>query len=312
MGRNGLPQGRAELREAGIPAYIFPESAARGLSALNRYREWVERPHRTPGAAAIPPARVRAIIDDALNRGEPMLSQDAALELFESYGICVARAAVAADAATAVAHASSLGYPVVLKLLSPDITHKTEVGGVRLHLGGEAEVRDAFARIVTEARKRRPDARIEGVLVQAMHAGGVETIVGASREPGFGPLIMFGLGGVMVEAMGDVTFCVAPMSEYDAAAMPNSIKGRQLLNGFRGSPPVNHASISNAILAVGQIMMDLPEISDLDINPLRVDPSGAIALDARVNLYVGRPLTTIPPNPDRKFQPEIHLVHTSQ
>ncbi len=284
MGLNGLPQGRAELGPAGIPAYIFPESAARGLSALNRYAEWLAREHVEPPAPVPPPTAAVMIMDRAQSEGRMSLDQDEALALLAAYDVPIAAARIAADRDDAVAAAEAMGYPVVLKLVSPDISHKTEVGGVKVNLQDAAAVRDAYDAVMEQAGAARPDARLEGVLLQKMHTGGVETIVGGSRDPGFGALVMFGLGGVFVEAMQDVAFRVAPLTPPDATDLVGAIRGQTLLNGFRGQAAVDRAAIERVIMEVSRLCVDFPVIAELDINPLLVTSDGAIALDARVSL----------------------------
>jgi acetyltransferase len=284
MGRNGLPQGRAELREAGIPAYIFPESAARGMSALNRYREWTARPEPPPYALEPVPAAAAQLIENAKRDGRTALTQSECLDLLVHYGIRTAFTIAAGSACAAIQAAGKIGYPVVLKLASPDITHKTEAHGVRINLENHAAVESAWDDIMKSGGLAFPEARLDGVIVQKMHTGGVETIVGASRDPAFGALVMFGLGGVFVEAIKDVAFRVAPVSEADASDMMNAIQAHCMLDGFRTTPRADRVSINRAIRAISRIMLSHPEIQELDINPLLAGPAEAVALDARISL----------------------------
>ena len=218
MGREGLPHGRAELQRAHIPTYIFPESAARALAALNRHAEWAARV-RLPATLLdrIDRDAARAIVDGVRQDGREHFTQAESLALLGAYGIPTVRSEAAACADEAVRIADEIGYPVVLKILSPDIVHKTEVGGVRVGVSSADEVRSAFAAMLARARATQPTARLLGVLVQATVMGGCEVIAGMTRDPSFGPLVMFGLGGIFVEAMHDVVFRIAPLDDATAA-----------------------------------------------------------------------------------------------
>ena len=283
MGKEGLPQGRAELHEAGIPAYIFPESAARALGALARQSEWVARPPSLPERLPADRARATAIIERARGEGREKLSELEALELIAAYGIPVAEARIARDEDDGVRIARELGYPLVLKVVSPDVTHKTDVGGVRLGIANEAELREAYRDLLALVR-RADGVRIDGVLVQRMAGGGTETIMGLSREPLFGPLVMFGLGGIFVEALHDVVFRVAPLSALDARDMLASIRGRAVLDGLRGKPPPDRSALERTLCLIAQLADDLPTIEEMDINPLLALPDSVLAIDARVRL----------------------------
>jgi acyl-CoA synthetase (NDP forming) len=182
--------------------------------------------------------------------------------------------------------AQQIGFPVALKLASPDILHKTEVGGVMLNLPDADSVRAAYQAIVTRARAAHPNADIRGVQVQQMVTGGQEVIVGMKRDPAFGPLVMFGLGGVYVEALADVSFRLAPLSRQDAEEMIREVRSAKLLEGLRGAPPADRSALVDAIVRVGQLAADCPEITELDVNPLMVLPAGqgALAADVRIIL----------------------------
>jgi acetyltransferase len=282
MGRQGLPEGRAELHEVGIPAFIFPESAARALSALCRYREWRDRPEPPPEDPGVDQARVRDLLARAQANGESRLDELAALAVLEAYGIRTAGATLATTADEAVALADRIGYPVVLKIVAPAIVHKTDVGGVQTGIGNADEARTAFGQIMTSARRARPDATVSGILVQRMVRGGRELIVGVVRDPSVGPLVMFGLGGVLVEALGDVVFRLAPIHRRDAGDMIRGIRGVRLLDAIRGAPPANLVALEDVLLRVSRLAIDFPAIRELDINPLLAFDDGAVAVDARV------------------------------
>ena len=284
MGYRGLPQGKATLHEAGIPAYIFPESAARALAAMCRWREWCERPGSPVETLPVDTGRARRVVDAAAAAGQRRLAEDEALELLAAYGIGIARGELATTAEQAVAHAERMGYPVVLKIVAPSIIHKTEVGGVRVNLGEESEVRRAFEQIVQGARSAQPGAIITGVLVQPMVQNGRELIVGMTRDPVFGPLVMFGLGGILVEILRDVSFRIAPFGRGEARRMMGEIRGARLLDAVRGAPAADRGALEDVLLRVSRLAIDYPEITELDVNPLMAMPSGAVAADARVML----------------------------
>ncbi len=192
------------------------------------------------------------------------------------------RLATTTDEAAALAH--EIGFPVVLKLASPDILHKTDVGGVLVNVQDEAAAHAGFETILARARAAQPAARLTGVQVQQMITGGQEVIVGVKRDPTFGPLLMFGLGGVYVEALADVSFRLAPLTERDAWEMLEEVRSARLLAGVRGLPAADRAALVRAIVRVGQLAADNPEIAELDLNPLLVLPEGqgVVAVDARI------------------------------
>jgi acetyl coenzyme A synthetase (ADP forming)-like protein len=290
MGREGLPQGRADLQAVGIPAYVFPESAARVLSALNRQVERSNHPaRRTPELDRVDTARARATLAKAREEQRDTLSQLEALSLLEAYGIPVVPTRLAATERDAIAAANEIGYPVVLKISSADIQHKTEVRGVRVGIGSEAALRTAMTEMLSDAKRLAPTARIDGVVVQRSAETGRELIMGMSREGRFGPLIMLGIGGVFVEAMQDVVFRLAPISDSDAREMAEGLRGARLLGAFRGMPPVDQAALDSALLRLSRLSVDFPEIAELDVNPLIARPTGVIALDARIRLENSTP-----------------------
>lgn len=288
MGREGLPQGRRELQEAGVPAYIFPESAARSLGALVRHAGRVARPPRAvPAAAAlgVDGARVRAIVDATRARGETKLTELDALSVVEAYGVPTVGARLARSAAEAADIVDSMGGgPAVLKVVSPQVVHKTDVGGVRPGVVGRDAARDAFASIVANVGAAVPDARIEGVLVQRQVDGARELIVGITRAPGFGPLVMVGLGGLLVEVLRDVSFRLAPIDWQEAADMLASLRGARLLDALRGMPAVDRQRVADVLVRVARLGADFPEIAELDVNPLLLSADGGLAVDARVLL----------------------------
>jgi acyl-CoA synthetase (NDP forming) len=284
MGREGLPQGRAELKEVGVPAYIFPESAARALAAMARYRRWRERPEGTICAFAVDSPAVARILAGARDAGGGYLPPEDVRAVLRAYGIPVVGSRLAASADEAVAAADAVGYPVVMKIVSADVLHKTDVGGVALGLRTPGEVRHAHEAMLASVRSALPNAAIDGVLVEQHVPGGRETIIGMTLDPAFGPVLMFGLGGIYVEALGDVVFRVQPVSDVDAHEMVGAIRGVKLLDGIRGEPPADRALLAEVIQRVSQLVGDHPDIVEMDINPFVAFEHGGIALDARIRV----------------------------
>jgi acetate---CoA ligase (ADP-forming) len=284
MGREGLPEGKAELHRAGIPAYIFPESAARALGALRRLREWRARPEAVRKPFDVDRERTARVLAMARAAGRAKLSELEVLGVLAAYGIPTAPARLAGDPDAAARAAMEVGYPVVLKVVSPQIIHKTEVGGVRTGLETAVEVKEAFAEMRNGVGRAAPQATIEGILVQRMVPGGRETIVGVSRDRAFGPLVMFGLGGIYVEALRDIVFRIAPIGPLEAHDMMKGIRSVAILEGVRGAPPVDFAALGDVLQRVAQLAIDFEEIAELDINPLLAFPQGATAVDARILL----------------------------
>jgi acetate---CoA ligase (ADP-forming) len=284
MGRAGLPEGRADLRDAGIPGYIFPESAARALAAMYRYRRWLERPAGAVREFDVGRDDVARIIASAQATGVDYLERDDVLAILDAYGIATLGAGRAASAEQAAHVAREVGLPVVMKIDSPDIVHKTDVGGVALDLRDEEDVQRAFTSMLERVRQKHPDARVDGVTIEQFVKGGRETIIGVSQDPSFGPVIMFGLGGIYVEALKDVTFRVQPVSDIDAHEMVRAIRGVKLLEGMRGEAPSDLAALEDAIQRVSQLVGEHPEIAEMDINPFVVFEEGGVAVDARIRV----------------------------
>ena len=289
MGRAGLPEGRADLRAAGVPGYIFPEAAARALAGMYRYRQWLERPQGSIREYDVDQDVVSRIIDAAADAGADYLERDDVLAILDAYGIATLGSMRAAAADDAAAAARSRGLPVVLKIDSPDVVHKTDVGGVALDIRTEDEVRTAFNVMLARVRERMPDAQIDGVIVERFVTGGRETIIGMSQDPSFGPVLMFGLGGIYVEALKDVAFRVQPVSDIDAREMVRSIRGVKLLEGMRGEAPSDMNAIEDTIQRISQLVGDNPAIAEMDINPFVALERGGVAVDARIRIDRSRP-----------------------
>jgi len=283
LGRNGVPAGLKELVDAGIPGYIFPESAVRALSALVRYRRWIERPEGTVASFAVNRPAADAIIRGVRAAGRTRLDEGESLSLLEVYGIPTAPWKVVSSADDAAAAANAMGYPVVLKVMHDKIEHKSDVGGVVVGLAGETALRDGFAAMCRTV-KERTGFDGERVLVQKMVSGGRETIVGSTRDRKAGPLLMFGLGGIFVEVMKDVVFRVHPVTDVDAAEMVRAIRGYPMLEGVRGAVPVDLRALEEIIRRVSQLVGEQEMIEEMDINPLAAFPDRVVALDARFRI----------------------------
>jgi acetyl-CoA synthetase (ADP-forming) len=228
--------------------------------------------------------RVREIFDGALREDRKFLLEPEAKQVCREFGIPVTEFRVAKSEDEAVRFAGKIGFPVVLKIVSPDVVHKFDVGGVVLNLGSEEEVRAAYRRILENVRRNRPGARVVGVLVQEMAPASTEVIVGALKDPQFGPALMFGLGGVFVEVLKDVTFRIAPVSEAEAREMIREVKAYPLLKGYRGMPPADVDAIVRILLGVSRLVIEHSVVKELDLNPIMVYEKGAKVVDARIIL----------------------------
>jgi len=286
MGEARIEAGVDVLWQYGVPNYPFPERAAAALAAMSAYRREKERPIFQPQPSDICIPRVRELFQRVRADGRVSIGDAEAWTVLECYGFTVPQSRLAETPEEAIEIAEEIGYPVVLKVASPDILHKTDVGGVKLNLRSSEDVRDAFDLIVYRAGRYVPGARIWGCQVQQMVPGGREVLVGMSRDPQFGPLVAFGLGGIYVEALKDVSFRVAPFSRQEAEEMIREIRAYPLLEGVRGEPPADHEAMVDALLRISQLVTDFPEIVELDINPLMVfeEGRGAMAIDMRLIL----------------------------
>ena len=286
MGEARIEAGIKVLWQYGVPNYPFPERAAGALAAMRDYRRERERPLFEPEPCATPPPSVRELFDRVRSEGRVSIGDAEAWTVLEAYGFTVPKSRLAETPEEAVEIAEEMGYPLVMKIASPDILHKTDVGGVKLDLRSPDDVRDAFDLMVYRAGRYVPGARIWGCQVQQMVQGGREVLLGMSRDPQFGPLVAFGLGGIYVEALKDVAFRVAPFSRQEADEMIHEIRAYPLLEGVRGEPPADHEAMVDALLRISQLVTDFPEIVELDINPLMVfeEGRGAMAIDMRLVL----------------------------
>lgn len=287
MGEARANAGIEVLQKYGVPNYGFPERAALAFRAMSDYRAIQNRPLPEFVRFEVDQAAVRAVFDRVRSEGRLTIGDAEAREVALAYGLKIPRSDLAPTPADAVRIAGEIGYPVVLKIASPDILHKTDVGGVKVNLRSANEVRDAFDLMTYRAQRYLPEARLWGCQVQEMApSGGMEILVGMNRDPQFGPLVTFGMGGIYVEILKDVTFRIAPFSPDEAAQMLGEIRAHALLDGVRGAAPADKAVIIDTLLRIGQLVTDFPEIVELDINPLIVYPEGqgGIAIDMRLVL----------------------------
>jgi acetyltransferase len=286
MGEVSVAQARVILRNYGIPQYPYPEPAVRTFEAMVRYREWQEHTPAPPREFSVDKGRVALMVLEAHRAGRTTLGEREAREVIAAYGLRLPQNVLARTVDEAVEAARKMGFPVALKIVSPDILHKTDVGGVRLNLQNADAVAEGFAAIDISVRRFFPTAAIQGVAVQEMVVGGKEVILGMTRDPSFGPLLMFGLGGIYVEVLKDVAFRVAPVGPDEAEAMIREIRSFPLLRGVRGEKPSDLNAIVDALCRLSQLCVDFPEVLEMDVNPLLVKPEGegAVAIDARLGL----------------------------
>ena len=286
MGEASMQRATTLLQAHGVPNIPFPERAARALQGMEQYRRRQAEPAPQIETFEADRPAVRRCFDAALAEGRVSLGDSEARSVLAAYGFALPESEIAANAEQAVEIAERIGYPVVLKVASPDILHKTDVGGVRVGLQSANDVVDAFDLITYRALRYLPEARLWGCLVQKMVPAGLEVLLGMNRDPQFGPLVTFGLGGIYVEILKDVSFRIAPFSRREAESMLQEIRARALLEGARGEPPVDRQSLVEALLRVGQMVLDFPEVAEMDINPFIVYPAGrgGVAIDARLIL----------------------------
>lgn len=286
MGKKSIESSAAMLVEGGVPCYSFPEDCVRAIDALTNYKRIRELPQPDMVHFDVEKDRAETLIKRARQAGRYALTELEAREIIRAYGFALPESRLAETSDEAVGIANSIGYPVVIKVASPDILHKSDVGAVKVGLKNEKEVRDSFLEVILNSKRYMPRAEILGAVVQEMVIGGREFILGISHDDQFGHLIMLGLGGIYVEVLKDVTFRVAPIDARQADSMMAELRSYPLLQGVRGEKPLDVAALKNCMLRLSQLSCDFPQVLEADINPLIVKPSGggAIALDARISL----------------------------
>ena len=285
----GLDEGitNREILAAGdVPYYTYAEGAIRTLAAMLRFTNWIKTPEGKITKFKVNKAKAKKIFDNVKKEGRPNLLEEEGQEVLRAYGFPLPKSTLAKNASEAVKAAKKIGYPVVMKIASPQIIHKSDAGGVKVNLKDDKEVKAAFNEIVKNAKKYNKKAEIKGVLVVEMVKGGKEMIIGSKLEPGFGPVIMLGMGGIYVEVLKDVTFRLAPVTNKEADDMIGSIKTKKLLEGVRGEKPADLLRLSECIQRLSQLVTDFKEIKELDMNPVLVmdKGKGCKILDVRIGL----------------------------
>jgi len=283
MGAADVGSGIRLLQAAHIPHYILPEWACEAMADVQRIRRWRQQPVSQPVPLPVDRAAAAAVLDAA---PAGYLNEDQALAVLHSYGLPVPKCKLCTTADEAVAFAEEIGYPVVLRVVSPQIVHKSEVKGMALNLGTADAVRGAFDEVRRRMSQVAPEAQIAGFLVRGMIPPGYEIILGAKRDPSFGPTVMFGLGGIYVELFKDVTFGLAPLDEHTAARMVQQVTAYRLLEGARGGACADIDGISQSLVRVGQLISDFDRILELDVNPMIAGPAsvGNTVADVRIRL----------------------------
>ncbi|MDE1826291.1 MAG: acetate--CoA ligase family protein [Thaumarchaeota archaeon] len=285
----GLDEGiknKEILAEGGIPHYKYAESAIRALKAMLRFTHWSQSPEGNVQQFKANKKKVEQIFAKVRSDGRKNLLEEEGQEVLKAYGVPLPKSILAAKEKEALVAAKKIGYPVVMKIASPQIIHKSDAGGVKVGVKTPQEVKAAFKEIIKNAKKYDKKAMIKGVLVQEMVKGGKETIVGSKQELGFGPVVMFGMGGIYVEVLKDVTFRITPTTNLEADEMVSSIKTHKLLQGVRGEKPSDVQKLSECIQKISQLVTDFEEIKELDLNPVLVfeKGKGCKVVDVRIGL----------------------------
>ena len=284
MGGSDVMPGRRELAAAGLPDYESPERAVAALKAMYDYGVWKKRPERMVTRFPVNRRRVERIISRRQRTNRLQLGEVKSKDILRAYGFHTMEGRLASSPEEAAEIARFIGFPVAMKVVSPNIIHKTDLGGVKLNLASTQEVEDAYELMMLRILRHVPDAVIEGIYVEKMADHGLEVIIGMTRDPQFGPMLMFGLGGIFVEVMKDVTFHLAPITEGEAIQMLKSTRSYEMLKGKRGSKQVDIHALAGALQRISQLTTDFPQITELDINPLIVGEVGSdpVVADARM------------------------------
>ena len=274
------------LRSGGIPVFDSSDRTAQAISALMHfagYRAKTSRMAYRPQDAMVPPS-VGEILTKARAEGRKNLLETECREILARYGITLPEALLAGDQDEAVSMAAKIGFPAAMKVVSPDILHKSDVGGVKLNLRSEREARDAFQVIMENAVKITTPDRVQGVLISHMAQKGQECIIGMTRDRVFGPVVMFGLGGIFVEVLRDVSLRLAPLSEIDIEEMIREIKGYPVLTGIRGEKPKDVQALKDVLEKISRLVVDISELAEVDLNPVIVHEKGLSIVDSRMIL----------------------------
>ncbi len=290
LGVYDVSRGIDILEAHGIPAYRFPESAARVLAEMTRFTRWLKRARTGIKKYRVDRNAARAVIEEARRQDRTFLLEHEAYEVMRAYGFPVISFELAKTKDQAARAAGRIGFPAVLKIASQDVLHKFDFGGVKLNLRSASEVRRAYTAILRNVRAKLAGARITGMLVEPMAPDGKEVILGMNRDAQFGPILMFGMGGIYVEALQDVTFRLAPIRELAARMMIKRTKAHAILEGFRGEHPYDTEAVEDCLKRLSQLVTELEDIQELDINPLLVfeKGKGCLIVDARIILTASR------------------------
>jgi 4-hydroxybutyrate---CoA ligase (ADP-forming) len=285
----GLDEGttnRDILAKGGIPFYTYAEGAIRTLTAMLRFTNWISSPSGKITKFQVNKAAVKKILDKVKKEGRPNLLEEEGQEVLRAYGFPLPKSMLAKTENDAIKIAKKIGYPIVMKIASPQIIHKSDAGGVKVNLTNDKNVKLAFKEIISNAKKYNKKAEIKGVLIVEMVKGGKELIIGSKLESGMGPVIMLGMGGIYVEVLKDVTFKLAPVTDREADDMIASIKMKKILEGVRGEKPSDKTKLSECIQKLSQLVTDFSEIKELDMNPVLVmeKGKGCKILDVRIGL----------------------------
>ena len=286
MGLDEGVENRRILSEGGVPYYTYAEGAIRTLAAMLRFADWIKSPLGKITKLNVNKAKAKKVFDKVKKEKRPNLLEEEGQEILRAYGFPLPQSSLAKNENEAVKIAKKIGHPVVMKIASPQIIHKSDAGGVKVNLTNDNEVKVAFKEIVKNAKKYNKKAEIKGVLIVEMVKGGKEMIIGSKLEPGFGPVIMLGMGGIYVEVLKDVTFRLAPVTDREANDMISSIKTKKILEGVRGEKPSDIKKLSECIQRLSQLVTDFKEIKELDMNPVLVmeKGKGCKILDVRIGL----------------------------
>lgn len=289
MGGRGVMPGRHELAEAGLPDFPSPDRAVAALKAMHGYAKWRSRPPRVVTRFRVNRRRAAHIINRSRSNEIFHLNEVKTKNVLEAYGFFIPAGRLVTSREEAVEHARRIGFPLAVKIVSPDIIHKTDIGGVRLNITTIQQVRDSYDLMMLRIGQKLPDARIEGIYLEHMEDHGIEVILGMTRDPQFGPMLMFGLGGIFVEVMKDVTFHLAPITHDEAVQMLKSTRSYGILKGKRGDKGVDVATIATALQRISQLTTDFPEIIQMEINPFFVGEYGTEPVVADAHIQLAKP-----------------------
>jgi acetyl coenzyme A synthetase (ADP forming)-like protein len=286
LGVYDVSKGIDLLEENNIPDYRFPESAARALAEMSKFTSWLKRPKTRVKKFDVDKQKASQIIERVKSKGRSFLLEQEGYDVLKAYGFPVVKAALATSETQAVSEAENIGFPVVMKIASPDILHKFDVGGVVLDVKNKSDAKSSYNKILQNIRSKMPKSEITGILVEEMATEGKEVILGMNHDEQFGPILMFGMGGIYVEALEDVIFRLAPIRELTADMMIAKTKTYKILDGFRGGPVYDTPAISDCLKRLSQFVTDFEDIKELDINPLIVyeEGNGCKIVDARISL----------------------------